>query len=102
MSSEGKILSILISKKSCIIKEISGLAGVSQRATYNCLKKFEEMGVIKRTQDHHDRRFQVVSIDQEAFCKEFCGGVSENDSRLPSIVPLAATFANPDTSRTGI
>ena len=85
MSADGKILSVLISNKSCIIKEISGLAGVSQRATYNCLKKFEEMGVIQRSNDHRDRRFHVVSIKPEAFCKEFCDHVPEGGNYLPLV-----------------
>lgn len=83
MSAEGKILSVLIYKKYCIIKEVSGLAGVSQRATYNCLKKFEEMGVIERSNGDRDRRFHVVSINPEVFCREFCDHIPNGGQELP-------------------
>lgn len=82
LSSEGKVLSILIANKSCIIKEISGLTGVSQRAVYNCLKKFEGMGILKRETNHHDRRFHVVSIDPQAFCESFCNHIPDDAQGL--------------------
>lgn len=75
MSVEGKILSALIANTTCVVKEISSIAGVSQRAAYNCLKKFEAMGIIEKSTDAQDKRFHVVSILPGNLCRTLCDKV---------------------------
>ena len=76
------------------------MAGVSQRATYNCLKKFEEMGVIERSNGDRDRRFHVVSINPEVFCREFCDQIPNGGQELPMAFSESGELLTQDTPRT--
>lgn len=72
MSTDGKILAVLVANPNCIVKDLPSLARVSQRAAFESLKKLEEIGVVEKIPSSKDRRATQIQINHEHMCKTLC------------------------------
>ena len=76
LSNELKILAAIIGAQRCVIKDLPALTGLSNRTVYDIVTHLQERGVINKTRDLEDRRFQLVDLDFGNFKKMFCNSLS--------------------------
>jgi DNA-binding MarR family transcriptional regulator len=72
LSTEGKILSVLISHPECMTKDIPVLAGVSTRTAYECINKLADMGLVEKARSAKDGRSKYVRLLPDTMCEKIC------------------------------
>lgn len=80
LSNEFKVLSAIMSKQRCVIKDLPSLTGLSNRTVYDIVTHLQEAGVLSKTQDAEDRRFHLVYVEFDNFKKRICDVVAKNDN----------------------
>lgn len=72
LSTDGKILAVLAANPNCIVKDLPSLAGVSQRAAFECVRKLCDMGVIEKHKSTLDRRAVHIRVKRDLMCQRIC------------------------------
>lgn len=77
LSNEGKVLVALMQNDGLIMKDIPHLTGVSFRSTFNCIRKFEVLGIVEKIRSTEDKRAVTLHLNRKILCQLMCRSAND-------------------------